>query len=464
MNSQKNKNQQINQQRDLSQAFKELQQARAKQLGTKKNVKKAHKLEVKNKKINSTLNANKMVYSRTILESINNKGVSAIIIGLLVISVMMISTGYIFAVTDIEKNDKKTPIADFEENAEELDLLNIISENISVTTKKELVMQERDVDFDIIKEDNPNLPKGEEVIVKEGIKGKEEVTYIRTYENDILISELETATDPLEPIVDQIVQVGTSEFLAQHKVHLEDTMYVTENVELRKKANATSEKVCDIEQSLDVKLLELSDQWCKVLFDGTNEGYIEKTKLASEFTMPEAAEKCRIKRILKTVNFDMNLNKPSGLNLSDFKKILKSSNDKNNIINDNAEVFFNMEKKYNINGVFLATIAIHESNWGTSKIASDKNNLFGYGSYDRDPYEYSVTFETYEEGIETVAKNLVKNYLNKPGTTIYDNEIAVGKYYNGATVSGVNKRYASDENWATKVFNIMESLYGKLQN
>jgi beta-N-acetylglucosaminidase len=180
--------------------------------------------------------------------------------------------------------------------------------------------------------------------------------------------------------------------------------------------------------------------------------------------MPDAVEKCRVKRILKTVDFDMELNKPSGLNLSDFKKILTDTKDKNSIIIDNAETFFNMEKKYNINGVFLATIAIHESNWGTSKIASDKNNLFGYGSYDRDPYEYSVTFETYEEGIETVAKNLVNNYLNEAGTEIYDNNIATGKYYNGATVSGVNKKYASDQEWATKVFKIMENLYGKLQD
>ncbi len=48
-----------------------------------------------------------------------------------------------------------------------------------------------------------------------------------------------------------------------------------------------------------------------------------------------------------------------------------------------------LKKKYNINGIFLASIAIHESGWGTSQIANDKNNLFGYGSYDATPYESS---------------------------------------------------------------------------
>ncbi len=42
----------------------------------------------------------------------------------------------------------------------------------------------------------------------------------------------------------------------------------------------------------------------------------------------------------------------------------------------NADYFYYVEKQYNINGVFVAAIGIHESNWGTSKIAKDKKNLF----------------------------------------------------------------------------------------
>ena len=38
---------------------------------------------------------------------------------------------------------------------------------------------------------------------------------------------------------------------------------------------------------------------------------------------------------------------------------------------------------------FIASIAIHESAWGTSQIAQEKHNLFGYGSYDQTPYESS---------------------------------------------------------------------------
>ena len=88
--------------------------------------------------------------------------------------------------------------------------------------------------------------------------------------------------------------------------------------------------------------------------------------------------------------------------------------------------------------------------------------MFGYGAYDNDAYGSSYTFTTYQEGIDLVAKIFVKYYINPAGTPIYDGEIAQAKYYNGPTVSGINVRYASDPEWHTKVFSIMEDLYQKL--
>ena len=56
----------------------------------------------------------------------------------------------------------------------------------------------------------------------------------------------------------------------------------------------------------------------------------------------------------------------------------------------------------------------------------------------------------------------VKYYLNPTGTKIYNGEIANGKYYNGNTLSAVNKRYATDKNWANSVYNHIKYLYNKL--
>lgn len=162
------------------------------------------------------------------------------------------------------------------------------------------------------------------------------------------------------------------------------------------------------------------------------------------------------------IDFKMPLNKPSGLTLEQFEKILTDNKDKNNIFKDNAQYFFYIEKEYSINGVFVAAVGIHESNWGTSKIASKKYNLFGYGAYDSNPYNGAYSFESYAESIDLIARVFTKYYLNPKGTKIYDGELASGKYYSGNTLEAVNKKYATDKNWANGVYSHMIYLYNKL--
>ena len=143
-------------------------------------------------------------------------------------------------------------------------------------------------------------------------------------------------------------------------------------------------------------------------------------------------------------------------------KVLTDSKDKKNVFKNNAKYFYYVEQQYNINGLFVAALGIHESNWGTSKIAQNKHNLFGYGAYDSNPYNGAYDFKDYSESIDLVSRVFIKYYLNPKGTAIYGGEIASGKYYNGATLSGINKKYATDKNWANGVYKNMEYLYNKL--
>ena len=363
------------------------------------------------------------------------------------------------------KEETLEEISEYELNRHRLNMQSIISENAEMDRVKEQVTEERDVEFITEYTNNPTLPKSEEIVKQEGAFGKENVTAIKTYENGNFVEEIILEKEKLVDPISKIIDIGTSEFLAKHKVHLGDTMYLINTAKLKKTDNDNADEVAEVKQSLDVKLLELpSEEWCKVSFDNI-EGYIKTSNLTSSYTTPNIIEKNRIQRILIKVNIDIELNRTSGLTLNDYKKIFTGlPNDKNKIFQDNYAAFYNAEKKYNINGIFLASIAIHESNWGTSQIAEEKKNLFGYGSYDTTPYESSFEFADYAEGIETVAKSLVKYYLNPSGTKIYDGETAAAWYYNGPTLKGVNTRYASDSEWNEKVFKYMETLYNRLQS
>ena len=174
------------------------------------------------------------------------------------------------------------------------------------------------------------------------------------------------------------------------------------------------------------------------------------------------APKVEKKHNSSELSFDMALNKPSGLTIEQFKKVLTDNKDVNKIFENNSDYFYYIENEYNINGIFVASIGIHESAWGTSKIAKNKYNLFGYGAYDSNPYNGAYSFSSYSESIDLLARVLVKYYLNQKGTLIYDGQVASGKYYSGNTVSAVNKKYATDKNWANCVYKYMEYLYNKV--
>lgn len=112
--------------------------------------------------------------------------------------------------------------------------------------------------------------------------------------------------------------------------------------------------------------------------------------------------------------------------------------------------FVKAEEKYGVNAWFLTGLAIHESGYGTSAIAKDKNNLFGYQAYDNTPYESARVFSTVGEGIDRVAENLASAYLSEDGT-----------YFNGYGLEDINKRYATDKNWASAVKAHMQRLMGE---
>lgn len=94
------------------------------------------------------------------------------------------------------------------------------------------------------------------------------------------------------------------------------------------------------------------------------------------------------------------------------------------------------EAKHGVNAVFLAAVAVHESGKGTSRIAREKNNLFGWGAVDVDPFVRASKFDSLEDGIETVAAWLRAKYFDHLDLT---------------TLRAVGSRYATDPQWAEKV-------------
>lgn len=383
------------------------------------------------------------------------------IIGILFVIMFftLVHSNSIFATSE----EEKIAIAQFEENQLPIEIMEIISNNISTSTTKEISTSEFQIPYETVYVDNSQLPLNEEVIIENGKVGYLDKTVIKTFENEELISEnVISEITKTEPVT-EVIERGTSEFLYNMQAHIGDILYTSDVATMYQKPNENEEEiVCMIYPYIDIKVMSVKDGWTYVSVD-EKEGYVKNDIITSAAIYPEIIDLCRKQRILVGVNSAMALNKPSGLTKEDFIRVLSNhEEDRENVIQDCAEYFYEAEQNYNVNGLFLASIGIHESNWGTSNISKQKKNLFGYGSYDSSPFSSSFTFESYQYGIDLVAKVLAKYYLNEQGTPIYDNEVASGNYYNGPTVAGVNIRYASDTNWSNRVYTIMESLYKEL--
>lgn len=368
-----------------------------------------------------------------------------------------------------------SPINNLElSEAEKIDIDSYIQNNSKAGLKEEYTVEEVELEFLTKYKNNASLPKGTLQVTQEGRKGKQQITTKKTYENDQLISEEQVSAKITKAAVNKIVEVGTGRGRASnYEVKVGDTVYVTsDRLSVMVEPSEESQKVATLSQNDELKVLEIKGEWYRIR-SGSTIGYVKSEATTYRNYVQEEAEKNSSNintstsqksksELLSTLSFGMALNKPSGLTLEQFKTILSDSKDKNKIFEQNAEYFYYIEKEYNINGVFVAAVGIHESNWGTSKIAQEKYNLFGYGAYDSNPYNGAYTFSDYSECIDLLARVFVKYYLNPAGTSIYGGETASGKYYNGPTLSGINQKYATDKNWANSVYTTMKYLYNKL--
>lgn len=145
-------------------------------------------------------------------------------------------------------------------------------------------------------------------------------------------------------------------------------------------------------------------------------------------------------RVAEFMNMD--LRQPSGLRAENLEQFLQGS-----ALAGLGQTFIEAEARHGINARYFCAHAVLESGWGTSRIACDKKNLFGFGAYDKDPYRYARTFQSYAECIDVVAAYIADNYLSP-----------VGKYYHGSHLVGMNKKYATDRKWAEKIARLMDKI------
>lgn len=289
------------------------------------------------------------------------------------------------------------------------------------------------------------------------------ISYATSSNYNIQISNAESID--LEKIIAENTKVYTSEEIIKEIVELEYITKYRNNDEMLKGTTKVSQEGRNGTQEIIIK--KEYDEQGNLINEEQLSATVVKSSINKIIDVGTADRKTIESKYAKKatsagLSFDMALNKSSGFSLEQFQKALTDNKDTNKIFENNSEYFYLIEQQYNINGMFVAAVGIHESAWGTSKIAQDKHNLFGYGAYDSNPYNGAYSFESYSESIDLIARVFVKYYINPAGTKIYDGSLASGKYFSGSTLFSINKKYATDKNWANSVYKHMQYLYGKV--
>ena len=140
---------------------------------------------------------------------------------------------------------------------------------------------------------------------------------------------------------------------------------------------------------------------------------------------------------------------------------------------DTGKYFIEHQNTYGINALLMYGVAINESAYGLSTISADKNNLFGHGAIDSNPYYGANGYETVSDSIKYHSQVFLSQGYSDPcdgswiGDAGYMSSVCLrGRYYGmhlGDKESGINVKYASDPFWGEKAARVaweIEDYYG----
>ena len=178
-------------------------------------------------------------------------------------------------------------------------------------------------------------PKGTIQVIQEGREGTQEITTKKVYENGEVVSEEQVGAKVTKAAVNKIVEIGTGSKKTSYKVQAGDKVYITsDRAEIMVEPNVDSTKVATLAKGTALTILSVQGDWYQVNGQSStgyikieNTTYINQNESYEEENNSNNSDNSSI----TPLSFDMSLNKPSGLTLDQFKKVLSDSKDKNKI-------------------------------------------------------------------------------------------------------------------------------------
>lgn len=120
------------------------------------------------------------------------------------------------------------------------------------------------------------------------------------------------------------------------------------------------------------------------------------------------------------------------------------------VMNGSGQYFIDAQEKYGVNALLLFSLACHESAYGTSWYAKNRNNLFGWNAVDDNPGNAS-SFTSVGSCVSEMAAYNIRMFLDSTNWRFFSSSL-------GNKGSGLNVQYASDPYWGLKIAGIAYSI------
>ncbi len=144
-------------------------------------------------------------------------------------------------------------------------------------------------------------------------------------------------------------------------------------------------------------------------------------------------------------------------NASNLNQFINNRGYGNAKMGNTGDAFVDAQEKYGVNAALMFSIGIHESGYGTSWIANNKNNLFGLNAVDASPGQSADSFASINDGIYNYAYGWLSYGYLQPGDYRFRGALLGNKQV------GLNVKYASDPYWGEKAasyYYALDKAYG----
>lgn len=170
---------------------------------------------------------------------------------------------------------------------------------------------------------------------------------------------------------------------------------------------------------------------------------VDRTTVNNNQTQSNLQTESTVKIEDVKISFNMDVSKTTGLSQQDFVTLIQNlKSDKTGILAENAAWIWECCQKYNVNEIFVIGVCGIESGWCS---APQHQNAHNYASLMKNGK--LIKYSSDKEGFEAMIKLLGEKYLNSNG-----------RYYHGATITGVGTCYCNTTTWPGKVFKCMQQV------